>query len=181
MQGRSRVLHECDVLVLPTAEADLARAKKVAPRGSRSLLAVECKYYGTYLSLYLARGFHGLHTDLGLKHPFFVANINSPRIKRYLSYHNRRWGHGVVPQSAEEGYFIGAVREPSSTMWLSAGSLRHSGTDDAGSCIGRRVKSGRSWTTGRPAGDRQVGDMSVQVSRCFPMAKMALAFRGWRA
>ncbi len=111
VQGRSRVLHECDVLVLPAAEADLARTKSVAPRGSRSLLAVECKYYGTHLSLYLARGFQGLHNDLGLKHPFFVANINSPRVERYLSYHNRRWGHGVRPQSTEEACFIGALRE----------------------------------------------------------------------
>jgi hypothetical protein len=111
VQGRSRVLHECDVLVLPAAEADICRSKSVAPRGSRALLAVECKYYGTHLSLYLARGFQGLHNDLGLKHPFFVANINAPRVERYLSYHNRRWGHGVIPQSQEEAFFIGAARE----------------------------------------------------------------------
>lgn len=111
VQGRSRVLHECDVLVLPAAEADLARARSVAPRGSRALLAVECKYYGTHLALYLARGFHGLHSDLGLRHPFFVANINSQRVERYLSYHRRHWEHEVVPGSPEEQYFIGAVRD----------------------------------------------------------------------
>lgn len=111
VQGRSRVLHECDVLVLPAAEAELARQREVAPRGTRCLLAVECKYYGTHLQLYLARGFHGLHSDLGLAHPFFAANINAPRVERFLSYHRRRWAHGVVPRSAEESYFIGAVRE----------------------------------------------------------------------
>jgi hypothetical protein len=83
----------------------------VAPRGTRSLLAVECKYYGNHLSLHLARGFQGLQNDLGLKHPFFVANINAPRVERYLSYHNKRWGHGVLPRTTEEDYFIGAVRE----------------------------------------------------------------------
>lgn len=97
VQGRSGVLHECDVLVLPADEAALARSKAVAPRGSRSLLAVECKYYSNHLSLFLARGFHGLHSDLGLKHPFFVANIRAARIERYLSYHRRRWENGVMP------------------------------------------------------------------------------------
>lgn len=111
VQGRSRVLHECDVLVLPQAEADVARSRTVAPRGTRCLLAVECKYYGTHLSLHLARGFHGLHADLGLRYPFFVANIGAPRVERYLSYHNRRWSHGVMPGTNEESYFVGVARE----------------------------------------------------------------------
>src|ERR1700761_6025793 len=36
VQGKSGVLHECDVLVLPRAEADLSRSRDVAPRGTRS-------------------------------------------------------------------------------------------------------------------------------------------------
>jgi hypothetical protein len=111
VQGRSGVLHECDVLVLPSTEAVLARTKSVAPRGARSLLAVECKYYTSYLSLYLARGFHGLHSDLGLKHPFFVANIRAARIERYLSYHHRRWENGVMPSTSEATYLEGLIRD----------------------------------------------------------------------
>lgn len=111
VQGRSGVLHECDVLVLPSDEANLSRSKQVAPRGSRSLLAVECKYYATYLSLYLARGFHGLHSDLGMKHPFFVANLRAPRVERFLSYHNRSWENGVVPGTRQATYFEGLARD----------------------------------------------------------------------
>jgi len=111
VQGRSGVLHECDVLVLSAAEADLSRDKEVAPRGTRSLLAVECKYYAGHLSLYLARGFHGLHSDLGLKFPFFVSNMRAQRIERYLTYHNRSWETNVIPSSREERFFESQVRE----------------------------------------------------------------------
>lgn len=111
VQGKSGVLHECDVLVLPAEEAILSRARHVAPRGTRSLLAVECKYYASYLSLYLARGFHGLHSDLGLKFPYFVANLRAGRIERYLSYHNRTWENGVIPASMEAIYLEGLMRE----------------------------------------------------------------------
>lgn len=111
VQGRSQVLHECDVLVLPSDEATLARTRRVAPRGSRAVLAVECKYYASHLALHLGRGFHGLHTDLGLKHPFFVANIRAGSIERYLSYHNRRWENGVMPGTAEATYLEGLLRD----------------------------------------------------------------------
>ena len=111
VQGRSGVLHECDLLVLPVDEANLSRTRHVAPRGTRSLLAVECKYYASHLSLYLARGFHGLHSDLGLKYPFFIANLRAPRVERYLSYHNRSWENAVMPGSREAVYFEGQVRD----------------------------------------------------------------------
>lgn len=111
VQGKSGVLHECDVLVLPQDEANLSRSREVAPRGTRSLLAVECKYYASHLPLHLARGFHGLHKDLGLKYPYFVSNVRAGRIERYLSYHGRSWENGVVPASQEAGYLEGLVRE----------------------------------------------------------------------
>ena len=111
VQGRSGVLHECDVLVLPSDEAALSRMRQVAPRGSRSMLAVECKYYANYLSLHLARGFHGLHADLGCAYPFFVANLRASRVERYLSYHRRAWEHGVMPRSTEAVYLEGLLRD----------------------------------------------------------------------
>lgn len=111
VQGKSGVLHECDVLVLPVDEANLSRTKNVAPRGTRSLIAIECKYYASHLSLHLARGFHGLHSDLGLKYPYFVTNLRALRIERYLTYHNRNWENGVIPHSRQAVYFEGQVRE----------------------------------------------------------------------
>src|SRR5436190_1063046 len=79
------VLHECDVLVLPRAEADLSRNARIAPRGNQCLLAVECKYYVADLGLELARNFEGLHADLRAKHQLFVANTDSASVVKYLS------------------------------------------------------------------------------------------------
>lgn len=111
VQGKSGVLHECDVLVLPVDEANMSRTRSVAPRGNRALLAIECKYYASYIALHLARGFHGLHSDLGVKHPFFVTNLRAPRIEKYLTYHNRSWESGVIPAVKETTYLEGLIRE----------------------------------------------------------------------
>src|SRR5215469_14088718 len=56
-------------VVLPAEEANLSRTRNVSPRGARSLIAIECKYYASYLSLHLARSFHGLRSDLWSKFP----------------------------------------------------------------------------------------------------------------
>jgi hypothetical protein len=111
VQGRSGVPHECDVLVLPVTEADLSRDNDVAPRGSRSLIAIECKYYAGYLSLQLARGFHGMHADLGVKNPYFIANLRAQRIQKYLTYLGRNWESDVIPNSQEATFFVGQLRE----------------------------------------------------------------------
>jgi hypothetical protein len=123
VQGRSGVLHECDVLVLSMAEAELSRSRLVAPRGTRSLIAIECKYYAGHLSLHLARGFHGLHADLGVKNPYFIANLHTQRIERYLTTLGRNWENGVIPNSREATFFVGQLREAfkkyqSSEGWL---------------------------------------------------------------
>ena len=123
VQGKSGVLHECDVLVLPVAEAELSRTREVAPRGSRSLIAIECKYYAGHLSLHLARGFHGLHADLGVKNPYFIANLKAQRIQRYLTTLGRNWENGVVPDSREATFFVSQLREAFKKYQSSAGWL----------------------------------------------------------
>ena len=123
VQGKSGVLHECDVLVLPVEEANLSRSRNVAPRGTRSLIAIECKYYASHLSLQLARAFHGLHSDLGLKYPFFVTNLRAQRVERYLTYHNRSWENGVIPHSREAVYFEGLIRESFKKYQSARGAL----------------------------------------------------------
>lgn len=65
VQGNSGVLHECDVLILPADEAALSRQIRMAPRGNKCLLAIECKYYvASQLDISHARNFEGLHSDL---------------------------------------------------------------------------------------------------------------------
>jgi hypothetical protein len=107
--GRSGVLHECDVLILPEDEAALCRQNEVAPKGNRCLLAIECKYYGSYLDLGLARGFVGLHADLGMQ-AIFVANVRATRVERYLTSHKRHWENGVTARAREVEYLKGQIR-----------------------------------------------------------------------
>lgn len=108
VQGSSGVLHECDVLVLPFAEAESSRVNEVAPRGSRCLVAIECKYYvATRLDLSLARNFEGLQADLRAKVGIFVANLDSRNIRRYLVARTREYEHNVSPGS----YEVGALQE----------------------------------------------------------------------
>ena len=64
--GRSRVAHECDVLVLTEAAAQAARHAGVHPTYRDVVLQAECKFYTRDLSLGLARGLRGLSADCSL-------------------------------------------------------------------------------------------------------------------
>ena len=47
--GKSKVAHECDVLLLDRKEAITCRAHRRDPRHTRTELAVECKFYSASL------------------------------------------------------------------------------------------------------------------------------------
>lgn len=97
--GISGVLHECDVAVIQQIEAETCRQKQVAPRSSKLLIAVECKFYSTPLQLYLARAFIGLTTDLSAKKPVFVTNSYSDSVEKLLSGHRIDWEHKLAPNA----------------------------------------------------------------------------------
>ncbi|MBP0459588.1 hypothetical protein [Streptomyces montanisoli] len=109
--GSSGVLHECDVLVLPAEEAALSREQNVAPRGSQSILIVECKYYVSNLGIGLARNFEGLRADIRTQSELFVSNIGSPSIVRYLDARKRGFERDVVPNSPQAGYLQAEIRK----------------------------------------------------------------------
>jgi hypothetical protein len=111
VQGRSKVVHECDVLVLPQAEAEICRERRVLPRSSKGLVAIECKFYGSSLGIALARGLQGLHSDMGIKRPVFVANVRDAHVERYLTHHGRHWENAVLPRSSEAMYLEAHIRE----------------------------------------------------------------------
>lgn len=112
VSGTSQVLHECDVLVLPAEEARISRANRAAPRGSRCLLAIECKYYvATRLDLGLARNFEGLHADLRSKATIFVANLDSQSVRKYLGSRRREYEHNVSPGTYEANALRQTVRK----------------------------------------------------------------------
>lgn len=109
--GSSGVLHECDVLVLPAEEAALSRAQGIAPRGSQSVLIVECKYYVSNLGIGLARNFEGLRADIRTQNELFVANTRSSSIVRYLDARKRGFEPDVVPHSPQAGYLQAESRK----------------------------------------------------------------------
>ncbi|MFI6345172.1 hypothetical protein [Streptomyces sp. NPDC050560] len=109
--GSSRVLHECDILVLPAEEADLSREQGVAPRGSQAVLIVECKYYVSNFGIGLARNFEGLRADIRPQSELFVSNTRSSSIARYLDARNRECELDVVPNSPQAGYLQAAIRK----------------------------------------------------------------------
>ena len=97
--GKSDVLHECDLAVLPQAEAQTCRQNMVHPRSAKLILAIECKFYTVSLPLDLARSFVGLGVDLSATGCYFVTNTASEVIERLLAHHSRHWEHNVFPQA----------------------------------------------------------------------------------
>ncbi len=113
VQGNSGVPHECDVLILPAEEAALSRQIRMAPRGNKCLLAIECKYYAaSQLGIGHARNFDGLHSDLRTARNLFVSNTGTPSVVKYLSARKRGYEREVVPANVNTvGYTRGQIRE----------------------------------------------------------------------
>jgi hypothetical protein len=97
--GTSGVMHEADVLVLYRDEAITCRRAHSAPRSSKIILAVECKFYATTPGLYLGRGFLGLCSELSGRECCFVTNTIAPSVERLLSHKKKRWDNQIVPSS----------------------------------------------------------------------------------
>jgi len=97
--GNSGVLHEADVAVMYSDEAETCRRERVAPRSKRVVLGAECKFYSTLPGLHLGRGFLGLCADMTGRELFFVMNTTATSIERLLSHRHREWDHQIVPGS----------------------------------------------------------------------------------
>lgn len=103
IQGRSRVLHECDLSVIHQEEADSCRARNREPRSSKIALAVECKHYTSQLKLDLARSFIGLTSELRVEGDcYFVSNSASESVAKLLAHNRKKWEHNIVPGSAND-------------------------------------------------------------------------------
>jgi hypothetical protein len=96
--GQSNVLHECDVSVLLSDEADVCRngPGRVAPRSSKVIIAVEAKHYTTGLPLHLGRAFLGLARDFSVNSLYFVINRNANFIEKLLSHKRQLWEHNIT-------------------------------------------------------------------------------------
>lgn len=73
--GRSKVVHEADVLLLPKSVANRCRATGVDPASGNARLIIEAKYYTLPVNLGTARAFLGLSKDLSAKKVAFVCTV----------------------------------------------------------------------------------------------------------
>jgi hypothetical protein len=105
VSGVSKVLHECDVLLLEKSEAELCRNNNVSPQSSKAILAAECKYYSPRnFGIKLAREFLGLTRDFSNNCKYyFIYNTTSQSVEELLAHHkNGRWFRYVVPSRIDD-------------------------------------------------------------------------------
>ena len=75
--GRSKVLHEADVLLLTQSEADRARTTNTDPASAKCRLVAEAKYYTVPVSLSTSREFLGLSKDISANAAIFACTTAS--------------------------------------------------------------------------------------------------------
>lgn len=100
VSGISKVLHECDVLLLEKSEAEICRNGNVSPQSSKAILAAECKYYSPRnFGIDLAREFLGLTSDFSSNCKYyFIYNTTSRSVEELLAHHKKGcWFRYVVP------------------------------------------------------------------------------------
>jgi hypothetical protein len=96
--GKSRLLHECDIAVLYRDEARNCRRNSVHPRSSAVILAAECKFYASTLSLDLGRSFLGLAGEISKEGRYFISNSNSSSVATLLKHHKLDREVDVMPR-----------------------------------------------------------------------------------
>lgn len=105
VSGISKVLHECDVLLMEMNEAEICRDNNVSPQSSKAIIAAECKFYSPRnFGINLAREFLGLTNDFSSNCKYyFVYNTTSQSVEELLAHHkNGRWFRYVVPSRADD-------------------------------------------------------------------------------
>ena len=103
VSGKSKVMHEIDVLVLYQQEAEACRQNGVMPRNSEVVIGIECKFYSAAnLNIGLGRGFLGLCRDQQGSNYCFATNTTSSSLSKLLSYHKMKWRDRVTPNSSND-------------------------------------------------------------------------------
>lgn len=101
--GRSRVLHEADVLVIPEKDANRCRAVGVDPQSKAAFLVIEAKYWTKAVKLGTGREFLGLRRDSSAKAQAFVCTVaKSSAIALLAGSPGVEYDDGVLPALAGE-------------------------------------------------------------------------------
>jgi hypothetical protein len=110
--GKSKVVHEADVLVLPQSDAVRCRNFDLDPQGSDAELLIEAKYYTEAVGLGEGREFLGLISDVSAKNKMFVATLVGRSVVNLLAGQRPVVQHdiGVLPGRQGELSLLGIVQ-----------------------------------------------------------------------
>lgn len=113
-RGSSGMLHEIDVSILSSREAERCREANVNPRPSSLVGAWECKFYGGNLQKEVGRTFVGLLADMGSSYRVsgICSNSENSQLRLYCSKKTRPYAHFLLAprmQDAEE-HFVAHVK-----------------------------------------------------------------------
>ncbi|MFY9743147.1 MAG: hypothetical protein WA252_03455 [Candidatus Sulfotelmatobacter sp.] len=111
IQGKSRVPHECDVVVLPSVEADTCRISNTHPRHSSVVIAAECKYYYSNLPFRLSREFLGLCKEMRAVDCYFAVNTSKESVEKVLAYYRCHCETLVLPSASGSETLLHAFRK----------------------------------------------------------------------
>ena len=104
--GKSLVLHEADVLLIPAADADRCRAALVDPPSRTAHLVIEAKYYTQPVTISTGREFLGLRKDLSAKNMSFVSTVAGASATALLAATSTvEYDTGVLPGAPGEAGF----------------------------------------------------------------------------
>ncbi|GAA3458720.1 hypothetical protein ACFFSW_07680 [Saccharothrix longispora] len=96
--GASKVAHEADVVVLPSAVAQRSRMLGTDPPSSKTIMVVEGKFYRRNpVSLGTGREFLGLGADLQSTKTIFAATVTSMSVVHLLQGKSKLYEVGVLP------------------------------------------------------------------------------------
>jgi hypothetical protein len=98
VRGKSRVLHEFDVVAVEKTSADLCRINGWDPFYSEVRLHAECKYHKGDMNLGIARAILGLKMDCPTIHPMLLSRRDGPpTIRRLLQPYHATYVFNVFP------------------------------------------------------------------------------------
>lgn len=103
--GPKTIVHEFDLLVLPSADADNCRKHDTDPSSSSVVIHAEAKFYGSDLPLPIGRGVVGLAAECDLAgKSVLVTNRNGATVEDLIRHYRIEFRFLVTPSGKGESH-----------------------------------------------------------------------------
>jgi hypothetical protein len=113
-KGTSGMMHEIDVCVIRSEDADECRRKPDDPSAASLVAGWECKFYSKNLNKGLGRAFVGLMDDMGtnVRLSGMCSNAEHPQLKSYFKLQRRPHPHfQLTPlEKSNEDIFVNQLK-----------------------------------------------------------------------